>query len=99
MEPGVLVFLLLVAAFLSGVVAASIAGRKGRSVLSYFVLGFVFGIFGVIVAAVVGNSSPRPPKGWKATACPRCYATQNIERGQSEFGCWQCEMNVPVERV
>lgn len=93
-----LIAFVVVAWLLCAVTAAGIAIRKGRSGLGFFLLGLLLGLIGVIIAAVINGEMP-PPKGSRATSCPRCNARQNIERGQDEFECWQCGIEVPVEWV
>jgi uncharacterized membrane protein YeaQ/YmgE (transglycosylase-associated protein family) len=94
-QQGFVVFL-LVAALLCGIIAASIATRKGRSGLGFFLLGVLTGVIGVTVAAIVRGDVP-PPKGWKTTTCPRCNARQNVQPGQEEFECWQCNTSVAIQ--
>ena len=42
-------------ALILGVICAAIANSKGRSVIGWFFIGFLFGILGLIIVLVVGN--------------------------------------------
>ncbi|TDP31474.1 hypothetical protein [Nocardia ignorata] len=83
-------------AVVCGVLAAAIAGSKGNSGVGYFALGVVSGVIGIVVALVVPGRA-RTPRGWGRIRCPRCGTEQNVEPGRSEFVCWQCEFDAPLE--
>lgn len=97
MNSTVVVLLVLVLAIFCGGISAAIANSNGRSAVSYFVLGFALGIFGVLITAVVGRSTA-PPKGWGSVDCPRCNTRQNIELSDDEFHCYNCDYVAPTER-
>jgi len=80
-----------------GFIASSIAKKKDRSVGGFFALGFVLGILGIIVAAVVSPGRPAPPPGMRAVACARCNAVQNVRVSAPEFTCWQCQATCTVK--
>lgn len=47
-----------------GMVAATIADRKGLSAGGYFLLGIVLGLLGVAIAAIVQPRQVTPAPGW-----------------------------------
>lgn len=97
MDPTSIVILALVFAIVCGVFSAAIARSNGRSAVSYFVLGFVLGIVGVLVTAVLGRSTA-PPRGWGSVDCPRCNTRQNVAPSEDEFQCYNCNYAAPTER-
>lgn len=61
------------------VLAAGIASHKGRSVGGWFIIGLVFGIFAVIVVAVLSSNKPaavfaeaEAPTPETHVRCPEC---------------------------
>ncbi len=61
--------------FLFGVVSAVIASARGGSALVGFLVGFVLGPFGVIIAFFLGGERARAEKDLAAGTskkCPRC---------------------------
>jgi hypothetical protein len=74
-------------------VASSIAARKHRNPAVFFVLGLVLSLMGVAIAKVLPS---RAPAGSRPIKCPRCNAVTNVPDGQSEFQCWQCQLESPV---
>ena len=64
--------------FFCAFACAAVASYKGRSVLGWFFLGGIFGIFALIVALVMakGGREPCPacrePVLREATKCPHC---------------------------
>jgi hypothetical protein len=68
--------------------ASSIAKKKDRSAGRFFALGFVLGVIGIIIAAVV---RPGPPPGTRGAICRRCSARQNVDPRQPTYECWQCK--------
>jgi hypothetical protein len=96
-NPTAIVILALVLAIVCGAISAAIARSNGRSAVSYFVLGFVFGVFGVLITAVVGRSTA-PPKGWGSVDCPRCNTRQNVQLSDDEFQCYNCNYAAPTDR-
>ena len=72
------------------VLCAAIAAHKGRSVGGWFIVGLVFGVFGLIVAAVISSNQREPCPECRerimrdATTCPHCrtkivrHRTSNI---------------------
>ncbi|MFF8323296.1 hypothetical protein ACH49M_03310 [Rhodococcus qingshengii] len=90
------VLVVLVAVWLvCGMVAAVIAARKSRSAGGFFVLGFLFGPIGVLVAILAARGNPAAPKGSRSVTCPRCNAQQNISATQGQYECWQCKLVSP----
>lgn len=77
----------------SGFVAATMAARKHRSPVAFFVLGSLTSIIAVIVARFVPS---RAPQGSRPVTCPRCNAVTNVADDRSEFECWQCKQQSPV---
>jgi hypothetical protein len=45
----------MIFAFIFGIIAAVIAASKGRSVIGWFLIGFFFSVFGVIIALCVSD--------------------------------------------
>jgi predicted transporter len=75
-------------AVVCAIAAGVIAQRKGRSQNLFAVLGFIFGVFGVLAAVL---AAPEAPSGMQAVTCPRCNAQQNIPAENTSFECWQCK--------
>ncbi len=76
-----------------GLIAAYIAGEKDRSLGGWFLIGVLFGPFGVLAAIVVGHGEP-VPQGMRKVTCPRCSARQNIADFADQYECWQCKQFV-----
>lgn len=74
-------------------VSSSIAARKHRNPALFFVLGLVLSLIGVVIAKFL---PARAPAGSCPVSCPRCNAVTNVPDGQSEFQCWQCQLESPV---
>ncbi|MDV8008633.1 hypothetical protein [Rhodococcus sp. IEGM 1318] len=85
--------------FLCGVIAAVIASWKDRSQGGFFVLGFLFGPIGILVAVLAASGTPPAPKGTRAVVCPRCNAQQNVPTSQFQYECWQCKLVSPAVAV
>jgi phage FluMu protein Com len=78
----------LVVLLVCGVIAGAIAHRKQRSFGTFFVLGFLLGVFGILWAVLI---PPGAPAGMRSVTCRRCNKRQNIPESQTEFQCWQCK--------
>ncbi|MCH1517746.1 MAG: hypothetical protein L7T62_03945 [Flavobacteriaceae bacterium] len=50
-----MIFTLLAVGVISGAVAAYISERKGRSHIEGFLLGFMFGLIGVLIALILAR--------------------------------------------
>ena len=50
-----MIFTLLAVGVISGAVAAYISDRKGRSHIEGFLLGFMFGLIGVLIALMLAR--------------------------------------------
>ena len=50
-----MIFALLAVGVISGAVAAYISDRKGRSHIEGFLLGFMFGLIGVLIALMLAR--------------------------------------------
>ena len=83
----------LIVGFVCGGVSSAIAEQKSLSRGAYFLVGFFFGVIGIVVAAVVPNGQPGPPAGMIGTRCPRCNAQQNVSRNTTSVKCWQCSQD------
>ncbi len=83
-------------AVVCGVLAAVIAASKGNSGVGFFALGVVSGVIGIVVALIMPRRV-RTLRGWGKVRCPRCGTEQNVEPGRSEFVCWQCQFDAPLE--
>ena len=83
-----------------GLIASTIAERKGRSAGGFFLLGLLLGIFAIAVAAVVGPGQPSAPPGMRAVEWRRCSARQNIDDGIAHSaGAWRRgKMGTPHDR-
>ena len=69
--------ILIIALWLGcGAWAGVIARKKGRSFLGWFMIGLLFGIFGVLFAWGV-----RPSGEWAAHSqrCPRCGVIRHVD--------------------
>ena len=74
-----------------GTISAATAINKNLSAVNYFIVGFLLGPIGVIVAAVATPRQPAAPPGLHAVVCPRCTAHQNVDAASKEAECWQCK--------
>lgn len=75
-----------------GLIASTLAERKGRSAGGFFLLGLLLGIFAIAAAAIVGPGQPPAPPGMRAVECTRCSARQNIDDDDESYECWQCHL-------
>ena len=50
-----MIFTLLAVGVISGAVAAYVSERKGRSHIEGFLLGFMFGLIGVLIALILAR--------------------------------------------
>ena len=79
-----LVAILLVQAIAFGILSLLVAERKGRSKERWFLIGFLFGIFGFVAALVVGEaeagnaSGPFDPE-LHEKKCPACAERIKLE--------------------
>lgn len=74
-------------------VAATMAARKHRPAVAFFVLGLATSIVGVVIARFVPSKAPT---GSRPVRCPRCNAVTNVPDDQADFECWQCKHESPV---
>lgn len=82
-------FTYVIGSSITGVIAGMIAERKGRNVLPWFVIGFLFSLLGIIFALVV---APRA-QGIEAQAlgggamkkCPYCAEVIKTEAVKCRF--------------
>ena len=63
-----------------GAVASIIARRKGRQELLWFVLGFIFHVFGLIVLLLPSVSRPGTTK-----QCPECAEVVKAEASRCRY--------------
>lgn len=84
----------LFVALVCGLISASLASNKNRDGMGYFILGFLLGIIGVIIAAGAAPATPKAPKGLRQVSCPRCNAVQNMPVKDDNYECWQCKSDV-----
>ncbi|HEX7823527.1 MAG TPA: hypothetical protein VF477_01365 [Mycobacterium sp.] len=87
---GIVIVAILVGLVCGGA-SSAIAGGKNLSAGSYFVLGFLLGPIGLIVAAAATPREASAPIGQHAVICPRCTARQNVDVASREAECWQCK--------
>jgi hypothetical protein len=83
---GIFAVVMLFGGLIAGMIAYSKTPTNGTFV-AFFILGALFPLIGIIVAAL---TKPAAPAGLLAVVCPRCTAKQNIEQGATEWSCWQC---------
>ncbi|GEM_PF-4031579 len=99
MEDGGLVFLSVAIGLVCGVVCSSIARSKNRDALGYFLLGFFFGIIGLLITALIPKKETRsrviPPFQPYAHASPIEPAYQPQERYCGR--CPQCSFPLSPE--
>lgn len=87
------IVLLLLYPCLCGIVAAVVAGGKGRSGPGYFLLALLFlGPFAIAVAILVEPRTYARPlaAGRRRFICPRCGAENDVPAAESSFDCWRC---------
>ena len=77
-----------------GVISTAIGTGKGRSGVGSFLWGFLLGVIGIIVVAVL---PPGTPAGMRPVTCSRCNARQNIKVGDLDYECWQCKARISVK--
>lgn len=82
-----------------GVVGALIAEAKSRPPIMGLALGVLLGIFGVVIIAALPRDMPKAPEGWYPLQCPRCNIIQNIQYGEDDFTCWQCQWKDSADRL
>ncbi|GAA2437996.1 hypothetical protein [Mycolicibacterium llatzerense] len=83
----VIVWLLVVGVF--GAIAALVAPRDRR--LVFFLLTFfLFGPFGIALAAIANSREPSPPAGMRDQFCRRCVARNMIANDDDNYQCWRC---------
>lgn len=73
-----------------GVIAGAIGYSKTQqtsSFVAFFVLGALFPLIGIIIAAVSGQGAPA---GMVRVKCPRCDAAQNVAHDAPGMRCWRC---------
>ncbi|MFC9999987.1 hypothetical protein [Nocardia sp. NPDC127526] len=85
----------LAVAFACGFASLFIAGRKHRSTLAFFIIGFLLGPLGMLVAVLVAPGESAS-EGMRAVICRRCNARQNIEISETQYECWQCKLSNSV---
>lgn len=72
-----------------GLIAGAIAYSKTQSTsafFAYFVLGALFPLIGIIIAA----ASKSVPAGMVRVTCPRCNTPQNVAHDAPGMRCWRC---------
>lgn len=77
----------LISAVICGIVSSTFAPSKNRSQLSFFVVGFLLGILGILLCAIAPTAAPA---GMRVFKCPRCNATQNVPEQEEQVECWKC---------
>ena len=97
-EPHLVVVLVacLVVAVVFGLLTYWIATTRNRTSIGYFLLGFFYGPLGPLVATLLHRGVPPTPRGMLAVDCLRCNAAQNVEAGEPEWRCWQCNTTFPT---
>ncbi|MCZ4587718.1 hypothetical protein O4328_29190 [Rhodococcus opacus] len=93
---GVLLLVWIVSGSVCGVIAGTIAGRKNRDSLGFFLLGLLFPVIGVVAAILAAPGEPLPPLGMRAVTCPRCNTRQNVNAQLPNYECWQCKLDVQL---
>ena len=91
-----ILFVAAVVWLIFGVIAGTIAAKKGRSQLGFFFAGFFFGPIGILAVILVGPGRPPVPPGTHTALCPRCNAQQNVPATQLTYECWQCTLISPL---
>lgn len=77
-------------ALVGGLVAGAVAYNKnprGSTFVAFFVIGALFPLIGIVIAAV---SKPAAPAGMVRVTCPRCNAAQNVAHDAPGMRCWRC---------
>lgn len=90
----------LIAFAVCGLIAGFIGSSKNRSGFGSFLLGFLLGVIGIIIVAVLPSGTPPAPIGMLTARCQRCNAVQNVPAADPTFECWQCKQanTVPDDR-
>jgi hypothetical protein len=76
-----------ISSIVSGIVSSTFAPSKSRSQLSFFFVGFLLGLLGILLCAIAPTAAP---EGMKVFKCPRCNSKQNVPAEAREVECWQC---------
>lgn len=95
---GLLFVVLVPYALVCGFLAAALAEEKNRSFGGFFVLGFFFGVLGILQAGFVPPGEAPAPTGMTRVSCPRCGAKQNVNQAQTEATCWRCPQKITLAR-
>ncbi|MFC9995860.1 hypothetical protein [Nocardia sp. NPDC127526] len=91
MDSGTHILVVLGIAFACGLVSMVIADSRNRSDIEFFIVGFILGPIGILIAILI---SPGPPDGMRKVTCPRCNAKQNINIIADAYECWRCKTKV-----
>lgn len=83
---GIIAMVMLTGGLIAGAIAYS-KTQQTSSFVAFFILGSLFPLIGIIIAAVSGRAAPA---GMVQVKCPRCNAAQNVARDASGMRCWRC---------
>lgn len=82
--------IVLIVSVIAGAICSMIAEGKNRSQVGWFLIGFFFSLFGVILALVVGDSEGGHTSGREEKKCPHCAELVKLEAAV----CKHCDREI-----
>ena len=90
---GSIVFIILWLAtnWLFGFLTSRIFRRKNRDPVKGWVVGFVFGLVGLLISALLPT---RSPEVMESIECPRCHFNNEVPASITVLDCGQCDHEI-----